>query len=258
MKSPVVTFNEYHLGDNLIFLNWLRRVALIHPDKHFVHFCRGDYLGQLVDVIEGIEAIELQPLQDKPQGTNTWLNADGTWDVPFLRVNWVFQHMRYFRKLSDQMQVTNPVTGRNQLLFDYPGLSRENSLTPDARDAVLVINSQPNSGQFPVYRQDDFVNLVRYLQEARGLKCITIQPTGLCPSTIDHGLSVTQIGALAQHCRAIIGVDTGPMWPTFAANSLGVALRIVFCHRQIFPLTDNCITLGSLNEVPAVLDFWGL
>lgn len=251
---PVCTYNSYHLGDNLIHLNWLRKVALIERDKAFRHYCPSEHLPQLFDVIEGVENLELAPLEQKPESAvDSWINADGAWDDATLRLNWVFFQLRHFRLLAQKLEVHNPAQSRTDLLFDFPELARDNILSRPFD--VLVVNSRPNSGQFPLYSVENFHKLVALLNE-RHLQCVTTLPTGLCPATIDVGLRVGQIGALARHCKLVVGVDTGPMWPTFNVLSLGsVRLRMVFCHRHVFPLTDDCITLTSLDQVPGVLDF---
>ena len=45
------TFNEWHLGDNLVHLNFLRRLAVEHPDFQFIHACRIDYHEPLKPVV---------------------------------------------------------------------------------------------------------------------------------------------------------------------------------------------------------------
>ena len=48
-----------------------------------------------------------------------------------------------------------------------------------------------------------------------GYSVITTHPTGFTKSTLEMGLSITEIGLLSSFATCILGVPNGPMWPTF-------------------------------------------
>ena len=240
----IETYNEYHLGDNLIHLNWLRRTGV--PS---IHYCHPEYIPQLEDLTEN-RRITLKPLSEKtPQAIDSWINADGSFNnVPYRR-NWVFFHLQHFSKLARKLNVKVPTFNRNDLLLDYPALIKSNPLCK-AFD-FLIINSQPRSGQFPAFNQHEFKVLTCHL--AKSYRVITTEPTGYAPSTIEAGLSVSQIGSLSRFCHSIISVNTGPMWPTFNPYT-NTKLRIIYCNVHHFPLTDHTITINNIPDTYNILN----
>jgi hypothetical protein len=258
MSDPLITFNNYHLGDNINFLNYAKRVVLYNADISIKHYCLQALHHELAPFIEGVPQVELADIADYPGGgIDTWINSDGSWDAPFINHNWVFEHIGHFRRLSKELGVSEVIKTRDDFLFSYPELYRGNSLTEASKGAVLLINSRPMSGQFQAYDTNSFAALVKWIQDEKGLNCITTEPTCLCPSTIEAKLSVAQIGALSRRCKVVMAVDTGPMWPTFTAHNDN-ELRIVFCDRHIFPLTDNTVTVNAVSAVPDIFKFWGI
>ena len=73
------SYNEFHLGDNLIHLHFLRKLALKYPDEFFVHAVQPCHLLQLGEAIEDVPNIRLDPLENKAAGSvNVWKNAGAT------------------------------------------------------------------------------------------------------------------------------------------------------------------------------------
>ena len=104
----------------------------------------------------------------------------------------------------------NPMQTPDSFLFDYPELSKKKYPSYD----VLIVNSVPMSGQLPDYNPWFFEKLTKkYIEE--GSTVITTYPTGLCQSTLELGMTITDIGCLAKGVNRIQGVDTGPMWTTY-------------------------------------------
>lgn len=239
----IETYNEYHLGDNLIHVNWLRKFK-----GQIIHYCQPEYIPQLLDLTQDRD-IHLKPLSEKsPYAVNSWINADGLWSLEPYRRNWVYFYLQHFAKLSRKLNLSNLIQTRNDLLFNYPALTFQNPLCNPFD--YLIINSRPGSGQFPAYDPDQFIELTKYL--ASNHRVITTEPTGYAPSTTEANLSVSQIGSLSRFCHTILSVDTGPMWPTF--NPYGnLRLRIIYCNLQYFPLQDNCITINNIPDTYQLL-----
>ena len=90
------TFNEWHLGDNLVHLHFLRRLAVEHPDCEFVHACRAEYHEQLKPVVWPLANMKIAPLKGRnPNGIDAWRNH-GAWsprgaygNQSPLRLDWV-------------------------------------------------------------------------------------------------------------------------------------------------------------------------
>jgi hypothetical protein len=235
------TYNEYHLGDQLVHLNFLRRAAKENPDLEFVHHCNANHHSQLAPLVEDVP-ISLEGLYIPPGAINAWIgHANFFYEHPH-RADWVLFHLAWFDRLASVMEIANPIACREDFLFDYPKLQINNFMPFD----YLIINSPPNSGQLPDYDPQFFQNRVRNLVN-EGLKVITTHPTGLCNSTLEWEFDVSMIGALSKEARHIEGVATGPMWTTFNIfNKDKVLSRTFYCAHQTVNLTDNTITKHSL------------
>jgi len=80
MMIHVKTFNEFHLGDNIFHLDYLKKIIDNNPEYRFTHYCNTDYHIQLNSMLKGYEnAIILNTLQSRPQDAiNCWI-GDGRW-----------------------------------------------------------------------------------------------------------------------------------------------------------------------------------
>jgi hypothetical protein len=238
------TYNEYHLGDQLIHLNFLRKVCEQEPHQEFVHHCNPQYHNQLQPLCEGVPIL-LDGLHIPPGSINAWIgHCNFFYEHPHRR-NWLLVHQAWFDRLSSVMGVSNPMAGREDYLFDYPALKEPTRYEFD----YLIINSPPQSGQLPDYNPKFFTNLVRNLTN-EGLKVITTAPTGMCPSTLEWNFDVSMIGALSKSCTHIIGIDTGPLWTTFNVYNLDtVKSRLIYGTTfDKFGLTDNIVVRQTLSE----------
>jgi len=235
------TYNEYHLGDNLVHLHYLRKVCEQNPDLEFTHHCNPALHFQLEPLVEFMP-ITLDGLSIPPGAINCWIGRDNFFYNHPLRENWVTFHICWFDYLSDLLEVANPIACKEDFWFDYPGLK----VLPPMNYDYLVINSPPASGQLPDYSPDFFNNMVRNLCN-EGKKVITTAHTGMAECTLDHGITVTGIGALSKGAKHIIGVATGPMWTTFNVyNAQTVKSRTFYCAHQTVNLTNNTITKHRL------------
>ena len=235
------TYNEYHLGDNLVHLNYLRKVCEQNPDLEFTHHCNLQHHSQLTPLLEDVP-ISLQGLSIPPGALNAWIGYKNFFYNHQDRSNWVVFHLDWFNYLSDRLEVSNPIACRDDLLFDYPALNAPTRYEFD----YLIINSPPQSGQLPDYTPDFFSKRVKDLAN-EGHKVVTTYPTGLVPCTLEHHFTVTDIGVLSNGVKHIEGVATGPMWTTFNKfNKDKVLSRVFYCRDQVVNLTDSTITLNSI------------
>jgi hypothetical protein len=107
---------------------------------------------------------------------------------------------------------------------------------------TLVVNSEPRSNQLPNFCHLFFNKRIKELLNA-GKKVITTNPTGMCLSTLEMGMDVTDIGCLSKYCSEIEGVATGPIWTTFNVFNLeNIKSRVLYCDIQTVNLTDNTVT----------------
>ena len=248
----ICTFNKYHLGDQLIHLNWLRKVAIQNPNTLFVHYCDEQYIHTLTDMIADMDNIQVMPLSYTPAGAiDSWINAHGLHDTPGYRVNKVALLLKHFQLLAQSMGIQNPATTRTDLLLDYPALTQPSPLSNPFD--VLIINSQPRSGQFQSFNPYQFKALVQYLID-QGKTVTTTEPTLIAPATRDYNLNIHQIGSISLFCNTIIAVDTAPLWPTLNPYNLqSVHTRIILCDLHEFPFTDNTLTTNNISNIKHIL-----
>ena len=238
------TYNEYHLGDNLIHLNYLRKVCQQEPSLDFVHYCSPQYHKQLSPLCEGV-SILLQDLSIPPGAINAWIGRDNYFHNHPLRRHWAQFHLDWFDHLSNLMELSSPIACKEDLLFDYPALKEPLDIEFD----LLMVNSVPQSGQLPDFSHDFFKKRVMELTN-EGLKVITTAPTGVAPCTLDSGFTVTDIGRLSQCCQLIEGVDTGPMWTTHNIfNQNKVLSRLIYSNASdSFDLSSNVMVRQNLKN----------
>ena len=235
------TYNEYRLGDNLVHLNYLRKVCKENPGIEFTHHVNPAHIDQLTPLVQDTP-ISLQGLSIPPHAHNAWIGKDNYFYSHPLQHDWVAFYLEWFDHLSNILEVSSPMACREDLLFDYPALNEPYEMDFD----VLVINSPPSSGQLPDFTPQFFEKRVRELSN-QGLKVVTTAPTGMVSCTLDWGLDVTGIGAISKYCQHIEGVATGPMWTTFNIfNQNNILSRRFYCAHQTVNLTDNTTTLNKL------------
>jgi hypothetical protein len=266
------TFNQWHTGDNLIHLHWLRSQAIAHPDDQFVHACDPAQHFQLQEVIQDLPNIRLAgEIQQgsidawKCQGaqgqTPTGWRVPGYFNRHPLKLDWVRFHIDWFRHLAKQMGLESKFAEAKDFLFDYPYLHDDKGRAGTMEFDVLVINSRPASGQLAAYtRMDYFDGLIGQLI-AKGYKVACTQPSNVpkVVCTQVHHLTCSDIGHLAIRCKGIIGVSTGPMWPcenVFALEK--VKFRIIFLDREKVELPGNRWHVQTIGQAIDLLKKGGI
>jgi len=243
------THNGLRLGDNLIQLNFLRRLSLANPELEITHyynpsFCKVEELDPL-----RTERIFLRPISEAPaESIDSWRNAGGHWERHPDKLNFAQFHLDWFAELASRMGVKNPISTVDDLLFDYPALDSFISMTPDF-DAV-VINSPGLSGQFQNFNPEHFRTLVSRLV-AKGHRVVTTEPTGLCPAF--DGKNVTWIGAIAAKAKLIVGTSTGPSWPCFNVHNR-LATHIMCADVENVVLTPRGRVARSPHHAISILE----
>ncbi len=256
------THNAYHLGDNLVHLHFLRKVALANPDRQFVHYAQWNYAIQLNPVTLDVPNIRLAPFDYHlpSDSINAWRGDNQFWYSHPDRLDFVKFHVEaWFPYLADKMNVENPIKRAEDMLFDYPAIAASSLLAHPPFD-VLLINSQPGSGQFASYSAWELGNLGGQIAE-KGFSVIATSPVVhrdiVC--TADQNLSVTQIGHLSLHCHTIVMVSTGPSWATFNVwNQKSIKLRVILLDSERVHLAPNTMHCARIEEAAEVLKKAGL
>ncbi len=258
------THNAYHLGDNLVHLHFLRKVALDNPDRKFVHAAQWQYLKQLNDLVVDIPNLSLTDFNylTPKDSIDAWRGANGLWYQHSERNDFVKFHVdHWFPHLAYMMDVRNPIRTGKDMLFDYPAIKTV-GLLPELFKLpfdVLIINSQPSSGQFASFNNYDLSDIALNIKD-KGLSVIsTSTMTVNVPCTSHCNVSVSGIGYLSLHCHTILMVSTGPSWPTFNIwNQESVKNRIILLDSERVWLSPNTIHCQRIEEAAEILKESGL
>lgn len=217
--TPTVTYNEFNLGDQLIFLHLLRALAKANPSRVFYHFTHPHHAEQLAVVTQDIDNIEIFALgsalwQDVAgRAVNCWKNAEDYWVRSKFRWDWSAFTLNHHQHIASLLKLRSPLTVRENLLFDYPALNPD-GIGGNYFYDFLVINSEPCSGQFGPMKQHGSGYLDAFIQRlAKKFAVITTQPVFGVECTRDTKKSVTDIGRLSLMCRNHVMIATGPFWP---------------------------------------------
>lgn len=255
------THNGYHLGDNIVHLNFLRKVAISNPGRKFVHAAQWQYLRELRDVISDVPNISLDEFgyRTPSDSINSWRGDNQFWYSHPDRLDFVKFHVdAWFPYLADRMGVDNPIKTRKDMLFDYPAIQNPPSdVTPDCD--VLVINSAPGSGQFNGYNQYELGRIAMAIQQKGFAVAVTDEHPDSLVSTQRLGYSVSQIGWMSLYCSVILMVSTGPSWPTFNIwNQDTVSQRIILIDSERIDLSPYTVHCSKISEAEAILKESGL
>lgn len=231
------THNALRLGDNLVQLNFLRRLCLQNPDLKITHYHNPELCKfEEIDALRSDMSLRLRirSIEEAPSGSiDSWRNAGGYWERHPNKLNFAEFHLCWFEELSSRMCVKNPIRKVEDLLFDYPTLDSFMPMAPECD--IVVINSPGLSGQFTNFNPDDFRSLISKLV-ANGHRVISTVDTGLCPAF--HNKNVTWIGATAARAKAVIGTSTGPSWPCLNIHNKD-ALHLLCADTETVVLTQR-------------------
>jgi hypothetical protein len=259
----IATYNAYHLGDNLLSLHFLRALAKAHPEIYFTHAAPKSYLPQLAYLTADLRNLTLTDLNAHSAWPrlDTWLGAHGWFYTQPDRADFVAIYLRHFSNLALWMGLPCPFTTARDLLFDYPALERGSSpISNRCQRRILVINSAPQSGQFQSYDPAAFDRIITSLTDAGHLVYATAPSRTATLCTIDTRMDITAIGRLSQAADVIIGVPTGPMWPTFNIwNADTITLRLLLLDTErVDILPESTVHANHLSLVPEILKDRGL
>ncbi len=250
------THCDFHLGDNLAHLHFLRGLAKKYPFEDFTHAVHLCHVAQLADAISDLKNISLIPITcQMPGSIDAWKNAGGFWESHPLKNDYSAFYLNWFEHLAMRMGLDSPFCNREDLLFDYPAIQTRPMFPSQDRWDFLVVNSQPCSGQFMECRGDtkSLDGIIGSL--AANYSVITTQPSsGGVPCTQDHHLTISQIGNLSLRCSHIVMISTGPSWPTFNIwNKDTVKFRLILSDNELLNLSHNTVQVRSTSDAASVL-----
>lgn len=183
-----------HCGDALWALSYLMRCKGEHLLCVLPQFVQ-DFKALAAGTNVTIDSTDHLP----PNAEDTWI-ANGRHEGA--GVQWACQEdiigyvQQYFNCFG------NAWTERELMLFDFPWLK------PIDKSLILVLNTQPMSGQCPGYSQEEINSLVLDLRMDGHNVVKVVGDDG------SHAFSLTQIACLSAQASMIIGGASGPFFVT--------------------------------------------
>lgn len=133
---------------------------------------------------------------------------------------------------------------REDMLLDFQWLKPERW-----RDTVLILNTQPMSGQCPGYSQEE-INQLAHELTLDGQRVVKV-----CDDDGSHRYSLVQIACMSAHSKLIIGGASGPFFATMN-TAARTAHRIVLLdpmHLDYGPNVGPIHTVKNCEQAKAVL-----
>jgi hypothetical protein len=247
-SRTIDTYMQWHLGDNLLHLHFLRKLSEKYPEIQFRHALQAGYIGQCRELTQDMPHIALLPLLENQQqvGLDGWKGAEGYFFNHPRKFEFGALYLDLFDKLARQMGLSTPFRVTDDLLFDYPAIHK-NPVSP-VYD-VLLINSEPLSNQLKSYSAADFVRVAEALR-ARGHSVVTTRKMEGFDCTLDKGYSVTDVAALSLHARYFIAVCTGVMWPSINVFNQEVhKFKIILNDHETVDIGKNVVMCRSSADL---------
>lgn len=203
-------YTHANFGDVMEQLNFLRRLSVEYPGHEFVQFTKTAQVEQLREFVADTPAIRVEDIKDQtPNALCSWIGHEGfVWRFPNRNRDRVSFLVAWFKRLASLAGLESPIHRVEDLLFDFPALLKPVPVTAD----ILVINSSPLSGQCRSYQVGCLDSLAQALAQKHTV--ISTEKIENIHCTRDHGLSLCGIGSLSRSCKAVVGIATGPVWPT--------------------------------------------
>lgn len=196
-----------HLGDVFWTLSYLRR----REGSHTIHVLP-EFVESILPFTLGSGITVKQVGELPPNAQDTWI-ANGAHEdkqVIFRNqediVGFIFDYFNSFGKAWNS---------RRDMLMDLPWIKPVRF-----RDTVLILNTQPMSGQCPEYSQDEVNQLTLDLIKD-GQRVVSV-----CNDDGSHKFSLAQIACIAAESKLIIGGASGPFFATLHTSAAS-AHRIV-------------------------------
>ena len=249
-------YNELHLGDCLYHIHYCRKLIDANPGLEIGFYIQSQFHNETQTFI-GDYDIKLYDIKDRPtDAVNSWINSTGhfmTWGIA-TGFNYDLMYIEFYKYLSGQIKMDNPIRTSNDFLIDNPLLLETNNLS--RKFDWLVINSLGNSGQWN--GNAGFDKLIRTLK-ASGKDVITTAPnTEGVECTLDSKLNILEIGNLSTTCDYIIGVQTAPFVPITNIFNLNKVKMIYDCHNQGWKFSIGpTINLQNPNRIAELITILG-
>lgn len=242
-------FNKYHLGDQVFNILFFNKITAYLKKRGWKveYYMERSYLKQVKEFVKDDETVILHGLDEMPEWAfEAWINNREIVKNFELQTKIGFDtyYIYFFQRLCEKM-------GLDYLVMDlkFQDLDLEKRWQriilhkPEIQDIqVLVINSEPLSGQYRVDRSE-WNRFIFYLNEKH--KVITTLKVQGIPCTMDDNLTIKDIASISTKMKYIIAINTGPFVGCYNEETLQNVQHIYvfvnnlhFDHPKITTLKD--------------------
>ncbi len=246
-RNTVYTYIEYHLGDNLTHLCYLRRLAGYYPNTNFKHYCKIEYISELNFYIADLNNISINPLESRTLGaTNAWKNHQKYWEGHSVKNMFHIFYREFYNQLSEKLGLINPMLDESDFIFDekiiWQALKDRDFKSYD----WLVVNSTPLSSQFTDVNNE----LDKFCIElAKTNSIITTKKVASIPCTVDLNMNLLEIAGQSMSTKYQLMISTGPSWLILNGFNINNSKGIyILCENEIIAFSEKIKMFKSTEE----------
>ncbi len=213
-KNIFYIYNKYHLGDNIFNMIFFNKILPYLKENNYkvYYYCLEQYFKQVEEFIEDKNYIILKKIDlNNIIGLEAWINNENLikkYDLQN-KIGFDRYYMYFFNILCKHMKI--PYYIHDLKYKDEDLLFRREKIINEFKDLnnlnILIINSEPLSGQYK-YNKQDWYKFINFLSSKYNIITTLKIDNLLC--TMDYNLSCKDIAALTTKIDYIIAINTGP------------------------------------------------
>jgi len=246
-------YNEYHYGDNILNLKFLRNISENLKDKNItikyyydpIYIKNPDELQRYVDS----KVVTLKSINDKPaNAVHLWMgDSNFVKNKSYTIINEYYK--LFYEKILSILGIRQESI--NTSLFQKEDYLQDiyNKLDSKFHNLdILVINAEPNSGQLDYNKSKMDAACIKLASKYKIATTSPVNDSINC--TFKDGLKLQDIGAISTHAKYIIGINSGPIVACFNTDTQkSVKKWILFDKTPMSNTEINMVVLNSLDEI---------
>lgn len=256
-KKSIHFHNRFHYGDNIANLKFFYNISQkLKENNIMIHYYYDN--NQNKNKVEFQRYVDPDTLtlrlisETPPESIELWMgmDIDGVGHVDFdLYFPKFYTYILTTLKLQDQGIDVSLYQKEEYLLDIY------NRLDDKYKDLdILILNSQPHSGQFATYNMDTMNAMCRRLATKYKISTSTYVDESI-PCTFTDGLTIQDIGAISTHAKVIVAVFSGPIIGCFNQYTKShVKKWILLLSHPIKFAEINTTIVDNVDAVDSVLE----
>jgi hypothetical protein len=244
-------YNPYHLGDNVFNILFFNKIASYLKKKGWKieYYLNSSYQKQVSEFIweENKDIILLHDLEEKPEwALEAWINNSELVKNFELQTKIGFDtyYIYFMNCLCKKMEIDYIIMDLKFRDLDFEKRWKQLIVSkPDLQNIqILIINSEPLSGQYKVNRIE-WNRFIQYLHTKYNI--ITTFKVPNIPCTMDEQWTIKDIASISTKVEYIIAINTGPFVGCYNIDTLNHVKKIYifvnnlhFDHPKIHTLRD--------------------